>query len=118
MNSDATIVEGQGFVGIDVVFHDHNGVVLSTFSRRLSGYFSVGIAEMLAMREGLQLAANWNIHVDKVECDALQIVQSLSSSSPLVYCALTSLDIKSLFSNAVSFLELGIKWLILWPFLL
>ena len=53
MNSDAVVIKGQVFVGIGVVFRDHNGVVLSTFSRHLSGYFSVKIAKMLAIREGL-----------------------------------------------------------------
>ena len=31
--------EGQGFVGIGVVFRDHNSSMLSAFSRHVNGFF-------------------------------------------------------------------------------
>ena len=63
------------------------------------GFFSIEIAEMLAIREGLQLAMNWNIQVDEIECDALQVIQNLRSYSLQENWALISLDIKALFSK-------------------
>ena len=74
MNSDAVAIEGQVFVAIGVVFRDHNGVVLSAFSRRLSGCFRLKYSRNVSNKGSLQLVANWNIHVDEVECDALQVV--------------------------------------------
>ena len=61
-------------------------------------FFSVQITKMLSIREGLQLTLNWNIQVDEIECEVLQVIQNLMYSSPRAYWALISLDIKSLFS--------------------
>ena len=65
--------------------------------KKLVGCFWVEVAEMVAIRDGLQLAPNWRIKVAEVESDALQVVKNLNSLAYLSYSGLICLDIKSLF---------------------
>ena len=56
-------MEGEDVVGVGLVYSDHYGSVLATCAKRLRGKLSVKLAKLLALRDGLQLAANGGIEV-------------------------------------------------------
>ncbi|XP_073153625.1 uncharacterized protein [Henckelia pumila] len=84
INVDAAVVNGSSRVGLGVVVRDDQGVVLIAFTKTLEGYFSVHLAELLTVREGLLLASqqSWN-HVI-IETDASNVAKSITGSLCLV----------------------------------
>ena len=49
INSDAAINVGSGFVGVGLVFRDHDGRVFAACAKWLYGQFSVDDAKLLAI---------------------------------------------------------------------
>ena len=61
------MMAGMDHIGIGLVYHDRTGGILATCEKKLYGNFSVEDTELLALRDGLQLAANWGVEVAVVE---------------------------------------------------
>ncbi|PON78387.1 hypothetical protein PanWU01x14_020250 [Parasponia andersonii] len=53
LNSDASVRPGDDFVSIGVLLRDHDGVDFGACSKRISGYLTVELAELLALKEGI-----------------------------------------------------------------
>lgn len=62
-----------------MVFGYHTGTVFTTCAWCLTSHFDPETVELLALRDGLQLAANWGITFSCVECDALRVIQGVNS---------------------------------------
>lgn len=78
LNVDAVAIPGVPSVAVGAVVRNHSGVVIAALSRRLEGGFSAAVAELLAIREGLQLAAFQGIIIEVVESDARTVVSLLN----------------------------------------
>lgn len=70
--------------------------VVGAFSNRLIGFFSVENSELLAWREGLQLAISYTILVMEVECDGLRVVPGLQLTISFIENASLFIDANSL----------------------
>lgn len=102
MNTDASVKAGNNFASLGMVFRDHNSLVLATCAKRIDGYFYPEIAKLLALCDGLQLAANRAIPVSTVECDTLQMINGLSSLQPHAANEFIYRDVKSLLDSVNS----------------
>ncbi|TXG66527.1 hypothetical protein EZV62_007802 [Acer yangbiense] len=71
-------------IGVGAAIRDDKGLVLAARSNRLPGKFTAELGEMMALREGLQLAHFYNMKVDLAEVISPKVVSILNDSSPLV----------------------------------
>ena len=74
------------------------GGVLVACAKKLYESFSIEVADLLELRDCLQLATNWGIKVVIVESDILLVVQNINSSSLFADCAFVCQDVRSPFS--------------------
>lgn len=77
LNTDGAWKEENVKTGIGGVFRDARGRWEFGFSKKIEAA-SLEAAELLAIREELQIAWDCNYHQLEVECDALGVVQLLS----------------------------------------
>ena len=82
LSTDGSVTEPSNQAGAGGIIRDSNGIWIAGFARNL-GFCSVPSAECWALREGLQLAKNLNIHSLEVEMDSAFIF-SLCKSNNLI----------------------------------
>ncbi|GMN66206.1 hypothetical protein TIFTF001_035268 [Ficus carica] len=63
LNVDASAVPGLDFVGLGAVMRDDSGFVMGAMAKKVHGIYSPHLAECLAIRYGLQFAADSGLHV-------------------------------------------------------
>ena len=99
MNSNASVKARVNFIGVSGVFCNHLGVVLATYSKLMYGFMDAESAKLIAIREGLILACDWDIPIDLVETDVLKVVHRLKRSSLLSHNALAYLHVKPMLAK-------------------
>ncbi|TXG70978.1 hypothetical protein EZV62_005913 [Acer yangbiense] len=70
--------------GVGAAIRDDKGLVVAARSNQLPGKFTVEMGELIALREGLQLAHFYNMKVDLAEVISPKVVSILNDSIPLV----------------------------------
>ncbi|KAL5756816.1 hypothetical protein ACOSQ2_021562 [Xanthoceras sorbifolium] len=78
LNSDVAVNLGFPFAGIGCTIKDNLGFVVAASSKPFEGLFSAEVGELLALREGLLLAAGLNLKIEFVEVDAVNVVSGVS----------------------------------------
>ncbi|KAK4854714.1 hypothetical protein QYF36_000379 [Acer negundo] len=97
LNSDASVRCGRKSIGVGAVIRDSSGRVVAAISKSLLGNFSVEMAELLALREGLILAKRFNLIISSAEVDAVSVASLLNSEESYLGDALFLIsDIKAL----------------------
>lgn len=59
------------------MIRDGEGVVMGMFEKTIEGNFSVEVAELLAIREGLKFAFNNSFKISIVESDSARMVKQI-----------------------------------------
>ena len=77
LNSDASVRIGDNYISTRLVYRDCYRVVLAAYSKRIMGYFDDDTAELLAIRDGLQLAVKWRVSVALLESDSLHAIRNI-----------------------------------------
>lgn len=77
LNSDVAIRREGTFLNLGTIFHDGQGIVMATQSKKTPGLFEVDDVEAVALRDGLHFAKENCFKLDIVECDSHRIIQSL-----------------------------------------
>ena len=77
LNTDASVRIGDNYISIRLVYRYCYRVVLAAYSKRVMGYFDDDTAELLAIRDGLQLAVNWRVSVALLESDSLHAISNI-----------------------------------------
>ncbi|KAK9145798.1 hypothetical protein Sjap_005701 [Stephania japonica] len=85
LNIDASVIPKLYFVGIGGVIRDHLGVVHRALANKVAGCFSPEVAELLAIREGFNMANQLQICVDEVVGDATSSVALEQEPQPGSY---------------------------------
>ncbi|KAK3199470.1 hypothetical protein Dsin_022885 [Dipteronia sinensis] len=86
--------------GVGATIRDDKGRVLAARSNQLAGSFSNEVGHFLALREGLQLAKFYNLHVSIAETSSSGVGSLLSCSVPIFRKVNFIVnDIKALFSE-------------------
>ncbi|KAL5736641.1 hypothetical protein ACOSQ2_031429 [Xanthoceras sorbifolium] len=97
LNSDAAVKPGCSMMGSGVVVRDSQGKVVAASAKPLLGFFPAELGELLALREGLLLAKEFNVIVEWVELDAVNVVARVSNSLPCSVMDPIISDVKALF---------------------
>ena len=71
-------------IGIGAAIRDDKGLVIAARANQLPGRFTEEVGELIALREGLQLAHFYNLKVNLVEVMSHRVVSVLNDSIPLV----------------------------------
>ncbi|KAL5738018.1 hypothetical protein ACOSP7_030779 [Xanthoceras sorbifolium] len=99
LNSDAAVKPGCSMMGSGAVVRDSQGKVVAASAKPLLGFFPTELGELLALREGLLLAKEFNLIVEWVELDAVNVVARVSNS---LLCSVVDhiiSDVKALFRD-------------------
>ncbi|KAL5800890.1 hypothetical protein ACOSQ3_032522 [Xanthoceras sorbifolium] len=97
LNTDAAVKSGCSVLGSGAVVRDSQGKVVAASAKPLVGFFPAELGELLALREGLLLAKEFNLIIAWVELDAVNVVtRVLNSLSSSVLDPIIS-DVKVLF---------------------
>ncbi|KAK2665033.1 hypothetical protein Ddye_003607 [Dipteronia dyeriana] len=83
LNTDAAVRQGALAVGLGATIRDDNGRVVA-IAKPIVGIFTATAGELLALREGLLLAKNYNLNVLIAEVDAFSVASVLNSMDPLL----------------------------------
>ncbi|KAL5755359.1 hypothetical protein ACOSP7_023579 [Xanthoceras sorbifolium] len=97
LNSDAAVKPGCSVMGSGAVVRDSQGKVVAASAKPLLGFFPPELGELLALREGLLLAKEFNLIVEWVELDAVNVVARVSNSLPCSVMDPIISDVKALF---------------------
>ena len=79
INADGAIVDDGRRLSIGVVIRDFRGDVVAVICRVLPRNFSVKEIEALAVKAGILLAKELDLHQIIVESDSLSVIQSIFS---------------------------------------
>ncbi|KAF4385019.1 hypothetical protein F8388_010617 [Cannabis sativa] len=82
LNTDASIIHDKMGCGLSVVIRDHDGNLIVAETKFLPGYFSVYLAEVAAIRLGVNLVCRWSLQRVCVAIDCLGVVAALKTNSP------------------------------------
>nr|GMD81077.1 uncharacterized protein LOC109164833 [Ipomoea batatas] len=99
LNVDAAVDHTRGRMGFGWVLRNEHGDFIAAVSLPWPGMYSVKEAEAIAVREALSWLKDKSISHCQVETDALQITQSLQSTSLDSQFDLILLDVKDLLSS-------------------
>ncbi|KAL5790036.1 hypothetical protein ACOSQ2_004924 [Xanthoceras sorbifolium] len=97
LNSDAAVKPGCSVMGSGAVVRDSQGKVVAASAKPLLGFFPAELGELLALREGLLLAKEFNLIIEWVELDAASVVARLLNSLPISVLDPIFSDVKALF---------------------
>ncbi|KAK9100848.1 hypothetical protein Scep_024278 [Stephania cephalantha] len=70
MNVDASVRAGTKGCGISGVFRDKSGSIHVAFIEYIDDPFSIDLAEIWAMKRGIEIAQELDLHISEVESDA------------------------------------------------
>ncbi|PON51884.1 Glycerophosphoryl diester phosphodiesterase [Parasponia andersonii] len=90
INSDVDVHPGDQSIGTGIIFRDHSGIVLTAFSKRLMGCYTVETTELSKIDVGVSI----------MECDANPFIHSLEESHPLSPNAHMFSDVKAFLQAA------------------
>lgn len=65
---------GYGYISVGGIMRNHDGLVLPAYSRMFTGRFFLKAAKAIVLHHGLTFALENGFHVQRVECDALQVI--------------------------------------------
>ncbi|KAL5764455.1 hypothetical protein ACOSQ2_017049 [Xanthoceras sorbifolium] len=97
LNTDAAVKPGCSVMGSGAVVRDSQGKVVAASAKPLLGFFPAELGELLALREGLLLAKEFNLSIEWVELDAVNVVARVSNSLPSSVLDPICSDVKALF---------------------
>ncbi|KAL5760759.1 hypothetical protein ACOSQ2_019597 [Xanthoceras sorbifolium] len=84
-------------MGSGAVVRDSQGKVVAASAKPLLGFFPAELGELLALREGLLLAKEFNLTIAWVELDAVNVVARVLNSFPNSVMDPIISDVKALF---------------------
>ncbi|PON68455.1 Ribonuclease H-like domain containing protein [Trema orientale] len=96
LNVDVACVENLGFIGVRGLIQDHCGAVHAAFSCKISGAFDPLVSELLAIRTGLQVAADLGLIISITESECSMVVALIRSPDGCSSSNLIPSDIVSL----------------------
>ncbi|KAL5806555.1 hypothetical protein ACOSQ4_029288 [Xanthoceras sorbifolium] len=99
LNTDAAVSPGCSVMGSGAVVRDSQGKVVAASAKPLLGFFPAELGELLALREGLLLAKEFNLIIEWVELDAVNVVARVFNS---LFCYVMDpiiSDVKALFRD-------------------
>ncbi|KAL5783938.1 hypothetical protein ACOSQ2_006330 [Xanthoceras sorbifolium] len=99
LNSDAAVSPGYFVMGSGAVVRDSQGKVVAASAKPLLGFFPAELGELLALREGLLLAKEFNLIIEWVELDAVNVVARVFNSLPCSVMDPIISDVKALFRD-------------------
>ncbi|KAL5807728.1 hypothetical protein ACOSQ3_028419 [Xanthoceras sorbifolium] len=77
LNTDTAVKPGCSVMGSGAVVRDSQGKVVAASAKPLLRFFPAELGELLALREGLLLAKEFNLIIEWVELDAATVVARL-----------------------------------------
>lgn len=83
INVDAAVFDNSKHIGVDVVVRDDRGIAIVAFAFKINGIFSPFLAELMAVRQGILVARQYQWPSIILETDALKVVNSIFYFSPL-----------------------------------
>ncbi|XP_073152372.1 uncharacterized protein [Henckelia pumila] len=101
VNVDASVVESMDYFAIGIVGRDHEGNILFAIAKYLSENFSPHFAELLAVKEGVRMAIQFQESHWIVESDALTVIKSIQSFNPFAQDDPVAQEIQTACSNSV-----------------
>ncbi|KAL5788264.1 hypothetical protein ACOSP7_005213 [Xanthoceras sorbifolium] len=99
LNTDAAVSPGCSVMGSGAVVRDSQGKVVAASAKPLLGFFPAELGELLALREGLLLAKEFNLIIEWVELDAVNVVARVFNSLPCSVMDPIFSDVKALFRD-------------------
>nr|GMD40960.1 uncharacterized protein LOC109154289 [Ipomoea batatas] len=99
LNTDASVDERNGTMGLGWVLRDDKGKFIAAMSVPGNGVFTPSEAEGMAIREALSWLKEKGITKVQVETDALQVVQQLGEIEGVSSFSLLILDIKDMLDS-------------------
>ncbi|KAL5757092.1 hypothetical protein ACOSQ2_021838 [Xanthoceras sorbifolium] len=97
LNTNAAVTPGCSVMGSGAVVRDSQGKVVAASAKPLLGFFPAELGELLALREGLLLAKEFNLIIEWVELDAVNVVARVFNSLPCSAMDPIISDVKALF---------------------
>ncbi|KAL5781025.1 hypothetical protein ACOSP7_006054 [Xanthoceras sorbifolium] len=97
LNTDAAVKASCSVMGSGAVVRDSQGKVVAASAKPLLGFFPAELGELLALREGLLLAKEFNLIIEWVELDAATVVARVLNSLPCSVMDPIFSDVKALF---------------------
>ncbi|KAL5794875.1 hypothetical protein ACOSP7_003469 [Xanthoceras sorbifolium] len=82
LNTDAAVKPGCSVMGSGAVVRDSQGKVVAASAKPLLGFFPAKLGELLALREGLLLVKEFNLIIEWVKLDAVNVVARVFNSLP------------------------------------
>ena len=81
LNIDTSVRIGKKEAGIRAIIRDSEGMVVTSFARRIIGFFLPHIAECLTLQERLSFAQDLSLQIEITEMDVVCLAYEVQNPS-------------------------------------